>query len=119
MEKNYSSYDGECLAVVWGVVHYKEYLFGQSFKIESDHQCLEWLMTTAKLTRNFARPASPLQEYDFEIVHKPRTENANANGCNRCILPRGEGDEEAIGEMDHRAFYNEVPHVDRWGGGGI
>ena len=27
-EKNQSSYDVECLAVVWGVVHFREYLFG-------------------------------------------------------------------------------------------
>lgn len=48
-EKNYSSYDGECVAVVWGVVHFREYLFGQSFEIQTDHQPLQWLMSTAKL----------------------------------------------------------------------
>ena len=56
-----------------------------------------------------------LQEYDFEIVH--RSGMANANGCSRCPLPRGEGDEEAIGEMDKGAFYSGEPQVNRWGGG--
>ena len=32
-------------------------------------------------------------------------------------MPRGEGDEEAIGEMDKGALYNGEPQEDRWGGG--
>lgn len=50
-------------------------------------------------------------------MHRPGTENANADGCSRCPLPRGEGDEEAIGEMDRGAFYSGEPQVGRWGGG--
>ena len=30
--KNNSSYDGECLVVVWGVINFREYLFGQTFR---------------------------------------------------------------------------------------
>ena len=112
-KKNYGSYDGECLTVVWGVVHFKVYLFGPSFEIQTDHQPLKWLMSTAKLTGKFAKWALTLQEYDFEIVHRSGTANANADGCSRCPLPRGEGDEEAIGKMDRGAFYNGEPQVDR------
>ena len=107
-ERNYSSYDGECLAMVWGVVHFRENLFGHTLTIQTDHQPLKWLMTTAKLTRKFARWALTLQDYDFEIVHRPRTANANRDGCSRCPLPLKEGDGEAIGEMDRGAFYSEA-----------
>ena len=99
--------------VVWGVVHFKKYLFGQSFEIQTDHQPLKWLMSTAKLTGNFARWALTLQKYDFKIVHRSGTVNTNADGCSRCPLPQGEGDEEAIGKIDRGAFYNGEPHVDR------
>ena len=43
-ERNHSSYDVESLAVVWGIVHFREYLFGQSFEILTDHQPIKWLM---------------------------------------------------------------------------
>ena len=109
VEKNYNSYDGECKAVVWGGVYFREYLFGHSFQILTDHQPLKWLMTTAKLTRKLARWALTLQEYEFEIGHRPGTANANADGCSRCPLPRGEGDEEAIWEMNRGAFYSGEP----------
>ena len=112
-EKNCSTYDGECLAVVWGVVNFWDYLFGQSFEIRTDHQPLKWLMTTSKLTGKFARWALTLQECDFEIVHRPSTANTNADGCSECPLQRGEGDEEAIGEIDWGAFYSGGTEVDR------
>ena len=92
-----------------GVVHFEEYLFGQSFEIQTDHQPLMLLMSTSKLTGKFARWALTLQEYDFESVHRPRMANANADGCSGCPLPRGEGDEDAVGEMDKGAFYNGEP----------
>ena len=92
-------------------------MFGQFLEIQTDHQTLKWLMTTAKLTGKFARCALTLQKYYFEIVHRPGTANANADGCSRCPLVRGEGDEEAIGEMDWGAFYNGGIEVDHRGGG--
>ena len=48
-ERNYKSYDRECVVVVWGVVHFREYMFGQNLTIQTDHHPLKWLMTTSKL----------------------------------------------------------------------
>ena len=54
-EQNYSSFDGECLAVVWATSHFRSHLFGNSFKLVTDHEPLKWIMTTQKLTRKLAR----------------------------------------------------------------
>ena len=54
-EQNYSSFDGECLAVVWATSHFRPYLFGNSFTLVTDHEPLKWLMTTHKLTGKLAR----------------------------------------------------------------
>ena len=37
-ESNYSSYEGEALAVVWAVTHYRHYLYSKSLTILTDHQ---------------------------------------------------------------------------------
>ncbi len=82
-ESKYSSYEGECLAVVWAVAHFRPYLYGQSFTLVTDHQPLKWLMESDKLTGKLARWALLLQEYDFEIVHKAGLQNLDADGLSR------------------------------------
>jgi hypothetical protein len=48
-ESNYSSYEKECLVVVWAVIHFKPYLYGTKFTLYIDHQPIKWLMTNDKL----------------------------------------------------------------------
>jgi hypothetical protein len=53
-ESNYSSYEGECLAIVWVVIHFKPYLYGTNFTLYTNHQPIKWLMTKYKLTSKLA-----------------------------------------------------------------
>jgi hypothetical protein len=36
-ESNYSSYEGECLAIVWVVIHLRPYLYGTKLTLYIDH----------------------------------------------------------------------------------
>jgi hypothetical protein len=36
-ESNYSSYEGECLIVVWAVIHFRPYFYGTEFILYIDH----------------------------------------------------------------------------------
>ena len=54
-EQKDSSFEGECLAVVWATSHFRSYLFGNSFTLITDHEPLKWIMTTTKLTGKLAR----------------------------------------------------------------
>ncbi len=66
-ESCYNSYEGECLAAVWAVAHFKCYLFGTQFTFVIDHQSLKWLMESNKFMRKLAWWALILHEYDFQI----------------------------------------------------
>jgi hypothetical protein len=68
VESNYSSYEGECLIVVWAVIHFKPYLYGTNFTLYIDHQPIKWLMTNNKLTGKLARWALILQKYEFKVI---------------------------------------------------
>ena len=89
-EANYSSYEGEALAAVWAIAHFRPYLYGQRFTLVTDHQPLRWLMESDKLTGKLARWALLLQEYDFEVVHRAGITNLDADGLSRNPSPSNE-----------------------------
>jgi hypothetical protein len=68
-ESDYSSYEGECLAFVWAVIHFRPYLYGTKFTLYIDHWPIKWLMTNDKLTDKLARWALIFQEYEFKVIH--------------------------------------------------
>jgi hypothetical protein len=74
-ESRYSSFEGELLAAVYFVRLWRQYLWGERFVLESDHQPLKWILTNRKLTGKLARWALMLSEFDFEVVHRPRVDN--------------------------------------------
>ena len=60
------------------------YLYDQCFTLVTNHQSLRWFMKLDKLNRKFARWALLLQEYNFEVVHRVRTTDVDADrlSCN-------------------------------------
>jgi hypothetical protein len=89
-EENYSITDLECLAIVWAVKYFQHYLCLQPFKIVTDHSALKWLQTCKIPTGRRARWIMDLQQYDFEIQHRPGKSNANADALSR--LPPEDGE---------------------------
>jgi phospholipid-translocating ATPase len=84
MELRYSSYKGECLAMMRALAHFRCYLFGTQLTLVTNHQPLKWfLMGSDKLTRKFARWVLILLEYDFQVVHRRGVANLDANGLSR------------------------------------
>jgi len=69
VKSNYSSYEGECLVVVWAIIHFRPYFFSTNFTLYTDHQPIKWLMTNDKLTSKLARWALIFQEYEFKVIH--------------------------------------------------
>ncbi|CAI7904589.1 unnamed protein product [Closterium sp. NIES-54] len=82
-EANYSSYEGEGLAAVWAITHFRVYLQGRQFELVTDHQPLTWLMTTQALTGRNTRWAMRLQEYDFSIRHRVGKTMQHVDGLSR------------------------------------
>lgn len=69
-ERNYSTAEKECLAVIWSIQKYRAYLEGYHFKVITDHCSLRWLHNLKNPTGQLARWSLALLEYDFTITHR-------------------------------------------------
>ena len=82
-ERNYTITDQECLAVIWAVKYFHHYLGLQPFTIVTDHAALKWLQTSHIPKGRRARWMMELQQYDYQIKHRPGKTNANADALSR------------------------------------
>jgi len=82
-ECNYGITDQECLAVVWAVKHFEQYLGLLPFKVITDHLALKFLQTADMPSGKRARWIMYLQQFKFEIIHRPGKENKNADALSR------------------------------------
>lgn len=82
-EINYSTTEKELCAIVWGIKQFRCYLFGQKFKIITDHKSLTWLFGVKDPGSRLMRWRLKLEEYEYEIFYKSGTNNTNADSLSR------------------------------------
>ena len=66
---------------------YRPYLVGSKFIVYTDHRALIRLQST-KHTGRLERWALKLQEYNFEIKHRPEMSNYVADALSRIPYPK-------------------------------
>ena len=81
-ERQYSIIQRECLAVVYALKQFRDYLLCRRFKLITDHAPLQWL-SAQKMEGMLCRWALAMQEYDFQIVHRKGSLNTNADALSR------------------------------------
>ena len=85
-QQNYTVSDRECLAIIWGIRHYRSYLLGKKFELFTDHSALQFINTmrlNRDLSGRLARYQMFLQEYEFEPHYRKGELNANADALSR------------------------------------
>ena len=87
-EKNYSVTEIELLAVVECLKQWRPYVWGRHFVLITDHAALRWLHTMRDaveggVSSRLARWVMRLQEYDFEVHHKPGALHHDADALSR------------------------------------
>ena len=82
-EKNYNVTRKELLAVVTFTKKFRQYLLGRPFVIRTDHAALQWLKRTPEPIGQQARWLEILEEFDYDIQHRPGRNHGNADALSR------------------------------------
>ena len=80
-EKNYSAFLVELTAIVWAIDHFHVYLYGNRFKVITDHKPLETMKAVHKKTLN--RLQERLIDYNFTLTYRPGRDNGPADALSR------------------------------------
>ena len=90
-ETNYAIVEKECLAIVWAIGKFTQYVYGTDFILETDHKALTWLHQTRFDNAMVMRWALALQPYRFVCRSIHGRDNWCADLLSRC---RDSGNDE-------------------------
>ena len=82
-ERRYCVTRRELLAIIQSVKHFHHYLYGQHFKIRTDHGSLRWLLQFKNPEGQIARWLETLSSYQLTIEHRAGRSHGNADGLSR------------------------------------
>ena len=90
-EQNYSATKKECLAIVWGIKTFRSYLLPRHFEIFTDHYSLQWLKSMKTENALLHRWAASLEDYDFEVKHRPGKQQGHVDALSRLMIVQETG----------------------------
>ncbi len=68
-QRKFHPIEGECYALIWGIMHFRQYLHRNHFILRTDHKPLEWLMIVLDTHDRRGRWIDMLQDLSFKILH--------------------------------------------------
>jgi hypothetical protein len=93
-QKRFHPMEGECYALIWGIMHFRQYLHRTRFTLKTDHKPLEWLVTVSDASGRKGRWIHLLQDFDFKIVHRPGLRHTNVDALSRSHVGKASEDDD-------------------------
>ena len=83
-QRNYFTFERECLAVVCALEHFRVYLLARPFRLRTDHRALQWLFSKKpKASARISGWLATLMEYPMQIEYVRGCENVLADAMSR------------------------------------
>lgn len=93
-EKNYTTTELECLAVIFALHKFRTYFTHLPITIVTDHSALTHLNTAKNLTPRLFRWTLKLQQFNIKIQHRPGSKNQLADALSRNPIEEPDSTEE-------------------------
>nr|XP_025035341.1 uncharacterized protein LOC112544063 [Pelodiscus sinensis] len=82
-ERGYATVEKEALALKWAIDSLRYFLVGDEFTVVTDHAPLQWMQQMKDTNPRILRWYLSLQPYQFRVIHRPGTNNGNADWLSR------------------------------------
>ena len=82
-EQNYPTHDLELAAIVFALMAWYHYLYGEQFEVSSNHKSLKYMFTRRDLNIRQRRWMKFLEDYDFTLHYHPGKANVVADALSR------------------------------------
>ena len=89
-EVNYSTLELECLAVVFGLTKFQQYLEHRDFLLQTDCSALSWLLNHPRQVSKISRWIAFINSFKFEVVHIPGRDNVISDCLSRLFENEGQ-----------------------------
>ena len=86
-ERSYPTHDMELAAIVFALKILRHYLYGEQFKVFSNHKSLKYIFTQRDLNMRQRRWMEYLKDYEFTFHYHPDKANVVVDALSR--KPRG------------------------------
>ena len=93
------------LAIILSVEHFRQFLYGNRFKVWTDHQPLKYLLSIKEPAARLVRWINRLNMFDLEILYKKGTANADADSMSR--MPQEPDEDENVVEDETIMICNQ------------
>ena len=82
-EKNYTTTERECLAMIFSVKKFRHYLLLNPVRFYVDHIAIRYLVNKPDLSGRLARWVLLLEEFDYQVEYKPGKMHKQADHLSR------------------------------------
>lgn len=106
-ERAYATNEREALACVWACNHFANFLLGRRFTLVTDHKALVTILAQSgdgRKAHKFDRWRMQLSEFDYEIQHRPGSENLIPDMLSRLPQPDENITKKTIGNISTSGF---------------
>ncbi len=93
-QRKFHPMEGECYALIWGIMHFRQYLHRNHFTLRTDHKPLEWLATVSDAHGRRGRWIDMLQDFNFKILHRPGLKHGNVDALSRNLVGQATDDDD-------------------------
>ncbi len=98
-QRKFHPMEGKCYALIWGIMHFRQYLHRNHFTLRTYHKPLEWLATVSDAHGRKGRWIDMLQDFSFKILHRPGLKHGNVDALSRNPVGQATNDDDFSEEI--------------------